>query len=101
VINNLKVREFSKHLFWDLDPGVLDFEKNKKQIIQRVLEYGLLQDWLLISDCYGIKEIGETAQTIRALDNKSASFIAILSEIPKENFLCYTIQRLTPKHWNF
>ena len=89
----------SKHLFWDVDAGSLDAERNKKLIIHRVLDYGTLSDWQLIHECYGIGEIAQTAITIKDLDAKSASFVALLSGTPKDRFSCYTTKQSTPKHW--
>ncbi len=92
---------FSHHLFWDIDKNKLDFEKNKKFIIKRVLDYGLINDWQIIYNHYGISKIAKITTTIRDLDKKSILFIATLSKIPKENFLCYTTKQSTPKHWDF
>ena len=97
----MKLNNFSKHLFWDVSILNLDLQKNKKQIIQRVLDYGLISDWQIIYNYYGINEIAKTALTIRDLDKKTVSFISLLSKIPKEKFLCYTMQQSIPKHWNF
>jgi hypothetical protein len=94
IINNL-----SKHLFWDVDVSRLDAERNKKLVIRRVLAYGTLSDWELIHDRYGIDEIAKIAQSIKDLDFKSASFVSMLSGIPKEKFACYTIKQLTQRHW--
>jgi len=96
IINNL-----SEHLFWDIDRSKLDLTKNKKLLIQRVLDYGLIDDWKIIKNYYGISEIGKTAVNIRDLDKKSMSFIALLSNIPEEKFLCYSMKQSIPKHWNF
>lgn len=95
------IANFSQHLFWDIDKNKLDFEKSQKFIIQRVLDYGLINDWQIIYNYYGLKKIGEISTTIRDLDKKSISFIATLSNIPRENFLCYTTKQSTPKHWDF
>ena len=97
----INFKNLSKHLFWDINAHNLDPQKNKKQIIQRVLDYGLISDWQIIYNYYGINKITKTALTIRDLDKKSASFISLLSKIPKEKFLCYTIQQSIPRHWNF
>lgn len=97
----IKIQNLSQHLFWDVDKSKLDLTKNKKLIIQRVLDYGLMADWKLISDYYGINEIADTATKIRDLDIKSASFVSLLSNTPIENFLCYTTKQSTPPHWNF
>lgn len=94
IINNL-----SKHLFWDVDASRLDAERNKKLVIRRVLAYGTLSDWELIHDRYGIDAIAKIAQSIKDLDFKSASFVSMLSGIPKEKFACYTIKQLTQRHW--
>ena len=95
------VKDFSPHLFWDINKDKLDFNLNKSQVIAQVLQYGLLKDWLLIKDYYGLKVITETAVNLRQLDPQSISFIAALSGISKESFKCYSTKPLTPQHWNF
>jgi hypothetical protein len=99
--NQIKFEEFSKHLFWDVNIDELDIQKNRKQIIHRVLEYGLIGDWQLIQGYYGIEQIAEVALPIKNLDKKSASFIALIAQRPKESFACYTTKQSTRKHWNF
>jgi len=47
---SIKIEEFSKHLFWDTDRDLLDFEKNRSYIIKQVLEYGMQEDWEKIKD---------------------------------------------------
>ncbi len=93
--------QLSSHLFWDVERVKIDLEKNKKWLVQRVLEYGLLKDWLIINKYYGISRIAEIAMQIKDLDEKSLAFISLLSCIPKESFLCYTTKQLRPRHWNF
>lgn len=97
----ITVADFSPHLFWDVNKDKLDFTVNKGQVIQQVLEYGLISDWLIINKLYGIETIAETAVSFRQLDPKALSFIAALSGIPKESFTCYTTKLSMPKHWNF
>ncbi len=98
-IKNPIINSLSKHLFWDVDASKLDTEKNRKLVIRRVLAYGTLSDWELIYNRYGIDEIAKIAQSIKDLDFKSASFVSMLSGIPKEKFSCYTTKRLTQLHW--
>ena len=38
----------SKTLFWDTDPTKIDYEKNARHIIERVLQRGDLSDWFEI-----------------------------------------------------
>lgn len=93
--------KLSPHLFWDIDKSNICLDKNKRWLIQRVLEYGLLNDWLIILKYYGMDEIVQTATKLKHLDKKSLSFISLLSGTPREKFLCYTFNQLNPKHWNF
>lgn len=96
-----KIKEFSKHLFWDVDRNKLDFENDKAYIIKQVLEYGMINDWKLIYNYYGISKIAQVVKTFRELDEKALSFVSFLSGITIEKFRCYTYQQSIPKHWNF
>ena len=92
---------FSPNLFWDVEVASLDMKKNKRFIIQRVLEYGTLSDWKIIKNGYGISKIIKEMQKVRALDNVLLSFLCTIANIKKEAFRCYTLKQLQPPHWNF
>ena len=79
--SEIKIDNFSEHLFWDVDKTKLDFDKHQKYIIKYVLLYGLYKDWELLKKLYGIEKIGNNASEIRDLDIKTATFI---SEILKK-----------------
>jgi hypothetical protein len=93
--------QFSKHLFWDIDSSELDINAHTKYIISKVIQYGNYTDWKLLVKCYGINLIVKNAQKIRELDKRTASFLAIIGEVPKASFLCYSTKPSTPKHWGF
>ena len=93
------INKFSDHLFWDVDKSAIDKDLHKKFIVKRVLEYGLLSDWIIISKYYKKENIAAIAVSIRQLDGRSLSFISAYTDIPKEKFRCYTTQRSTIKHW--
>jgi hypothetical protein len=99
--SDINILQLSPHLFWDVDREKIDFNKNKKWLVHRVLEYGLLKDWIIIKKYYGIEEIAQTAVQLKDLDKKSISFISLLSGIPQEFFLCYNTRQLSQGHWNF
>ena len=81
---NLDIKKFSSHIFWDVDVNNLDIIRSKKLIVQRVLGYGLINDWKILLNLYGIAEIAETAVSLRDLDNKSVLFQYFL-KYPKNN----------------
>lgn len=80
------IASMSSHLFWDVDVKSLDFDKHKAYIVQRVLEYGLIDDWEKLKSAIGIKEIVETCKGLRTLDPKALAFISLVSKIPIEEF---------------
>lgn len=95
------IQNFSTNLFWDVDESHLDLKNNKRFIIQRVVEYGNLQDWNIIKKFYGIPVIGEEMKKARTLDDISLSFLSMATGIKKEEFRCYTTKQSHPQHWNF
>lgn len=98
---HINISDFSKHLFWDVNANTLDFSDHKKYIINRVMQYGLYKDWQNILQIYGLNSITNTAKKIRDLDKKSMEFLSLLSDVPREEFVCYTITQSIPKHWDF
>ena len=92
--------KMSQHLFWDVDVDDLDFDTHKAYIVQRVLEYGLLEDWKLLKHQMGVAEIAEVCKTLRTLDPKALAFISLISKIPKTQFRCYTTKQSNPTLWN-
>lgn len=96
-----EIKDFSKHLFWDVQREQLHLEKNDAYIIRQVLEYGKFHDWMLIKNYYGIQEIAKKAMEFRSLEKKALSFVSTLSGVPITKFRCYTTQQSIPPHWNF
>ena len=99
--NNNIINNFSGHLFWDIDRDTLDIENDRAYIIKNVLEYGLIEDWKLINDYYGISIITRETKSFRELDKKALSFISSISKTQVKEFRCYNYQQSIPPHWNF
>jgi hypothetical protein len=92
---NLNLRP---HLFWDVDFNALDEEKNKRLIIERVLNRGTIDEFKQILSYYGEENIKGIVVNIRALDNKTLEFVHSFFHIPKEKFKCYTTKLLNQEH---
>jgi hypothetical protein len=99
--DKMHISDFSPHLFWDIDPKSIILENDCDFIVKKVLLYGLMHDWELLLQFYGLEKIVQSAKSIRELDKRSLSFLSLLSNTPKEEFLCYTTKQSTPPHWNF
>ena len=95
------IKEFSSHLFWDVNRNKLDLMKDKSFIVKQVLEYGFLNDWILLKRFYGVEQIALIAKSFRELEPKALSFISVISNYPKTEFRCFAQKQLMPQHWNF
>lgn len=101
-MNNEKfLRSLSKHLFWETDISTVDDKKHIKYIITKVLLYGLYPDWIKLVEHYTLNTIIDNALQIKELDKRTASFLSLLGDVPKNRFLCYNTKQSAPKHWNF
>lgn len=96
----ITINDFSKHLFWDVDLDGFDFEKHKAHLIQKVIEYGKMNDWNLLKKVYGLETIKEISLNLRSLDAVSLSFVSTIFNIKKEEFRCYKHRQLFPTYWN-
>ncbi|MCQ2323801.1 MAG: hypothetical protein MJZ53_02985 [Paludibacteraceae bacterium] len=94
------INQLSTILFWDMDKTQLDVESHSQQLIQRVLEYGTLQDWRLIRNYYGMSRIVKECQQMRTLDPFALSFICAMSDTKKEEYRCFHFAQSYPTHWN-
>lgn len=96
----ITINDFSKHLFWDVDLDGFDFEKHKVHLINKVLEYGLINDWNLLKKVYGLETIKEVSLNLRSLDAVTLSYLSALFNIDKKEFRCYKHKQLYPTYWN-
>ncbi|MDX2071309.1 MAG: hypothetical protein SFV55_22975 [Haliscomenobacter sp.] len=97
----IHIEDFSPALFWDIDRTKLDFEKNKRFIIERTLTHGTLADWFLLKGFYGKDVIKTESMQIRYLDKLTLSFCAAYFNESIENFRCYILKQSNPTHWGY
>ena len=91
--------KFSKRLFWDVSVQELDLERHRRFIVQRVLGHGVMDDWRQLLKCYTLEGVVETAQSLRALDPKTLSFVASVGGVPRESFRCFSTKLSNQPHW--
>lgn len=94
------IQRLSPYLLWDMDMEKVDMDTCPSQIIQRVLEYGTLEDWRLIHKYYGLDKIVEECKKMRSLDKVALSFICCKSNTNKEDYRCYRTRQSNPTLWN-
>jgi len=85
--NNL-ISELSPHIFWNCDPNVLDYKKNKDIIIERIIKYGLESDIIIMWKLYKHREIKKTAVNIDTLEQKRILYYSLMLGIKEKDFKC-------------
>ncbi|MCS3199650.1 MULTISPECIES: hypothetical protein [Bacteroides] len=92
--------KMSSYLFWDTDINNVDMDMHPSYIIQRVMEYGQLEDWHLIRSYYGLDKIVSVCQSLRSLDPRALAYICCISNTSKEEYRCYHESLRNPTLWN-
>ena len=100
-MNQDTLDHLSAYLFWDMDRSQLDWDRDRALIIQRILEYGQIKDWLILTHQFDMNTIVEEAKHFRDLDPKALSFISTIANISRTEFRCYSERQSSPPHWNF
>jgi hypothetical protein len=94
------IQQLRKVIFWDVNFEKLDVIKNKKLIVDRVLNLGNLNEFRFIMDTYGVDAIREEVKHIGYFDPKTLSFVSSFFQIKKESLACYTKKQSSQAHWN-
>ena len=95
------INSLSPHIFWDVDVQSIDMEKNGVFVLQRVLQYGILKDWLLLKSIMGVENIKALAVQLPTLDDVSISFLSNLYKIDKSEFKCYKNKQSNQNYWSY
>ena len=90
------LRKMSQVLFWDIDMNEADMDKYPAHFIQRVLEYGTMDDWRLLRSYYGLPKIVEECKQLRTLDPVCLSYICAISHTNPEEYRCYHFRQSNP-----
>ena len=94
------IQRLSDVLFWDMDKEEADMDKYPAHIIQRVLEYGQLDDWRIVKAYYGLDKIVNVCKQLRSLDPMCLSYICAISHTKPEEYRCYQLKQSNPTLWN-
>ena len=95
------IDQFRTNLFWDVNPKDLDIDKHCAYIVDRVLECGSWDDWLLIRKYYGLEKIKEIALNMRGMFPDTLSFISLMTHTPENQFRCYKLLQSENRPWYF
>lgn len=66
--------KLKKSLFWDVDREKISFENNHFFIIERVLEFGDIDDLFWMKECFPKEKIKDTVRKSRILSPRTLSY---------------------------
>ncbi len=75
-------------LFWDTDISTINLHNNRKQIIQRILNFGNEKTYQWLFQIYSHEDIIYAVKSDKNIDRRSAVMIANYFEISKEEIEC-------------
>ncbi len=100
-INAKEHLNFLPSIFWDIDISSIDWDAHARFVIQRVVQRGRIEDWIVLKKMYGLDKIKTELLLARNLDSKTLHFFSTYFDIPKQNFRCYTMKQSFQGHWNY
>ena len=98
---NYTAHDLSPHLFWDVDINEIDLYNHASFVLERVMRYGQLSDWILLKKIYGLSKIKSIALEVRELDDFSIAFLSLILNVKKEDFRCYKQKQFQPSFWDY
>lgn len=93
--------KISKKVFWDVRFEDLDYEKDKFYIIEKVMSFGLWEDFLAIVRFYGKETIRKEIVQSAYMDKEVLNFLCFYFNLKPSQFKCYTRRQSQEAHWNF
>ena len=91
----------SKQAFWDVDMDKIDYEKNARYVVEKVIERGKSKDFDNLLQFYGFDNVGQLALQANWLSDISINFCCTLFKVQPTDFKCYEKKQSNQQHWNF
>ncbi|GAB3569972.1 hypothetical protein GCM10027578_25420 [Spirosoma luteolum] len=93
--------DLSGTAFWDVDMKSLDYERNARFVIEKVMNYGLWADIVALLRFYGRERVKAEVVQVAYLKKKTLSFCCAIFDLTPDQFRCYTRQQSNPTPWNY
>lgn len=93
--------EISKKAFWDVRYSEIDFEKNSRQVIEKVFNYGSWDDQVAVMKFYGLKKIKKEIVNASYLRQPVLAFLCTILDLQKVDFECYKKMQSQPLPWRY
>ena len=81
--------KFTKGLFWNCNFDEIDYLRDKKIIIERIIEAGLENDEIIMWRLYSYKDIRKIALNIDNLHKDKVTYMSFVLKVKETKFKCY------------
>jgi hypothetical protein len=95
--------QLSSVLFWDVNKDEIEWKSDEKWIVERVIEFGTLDDFREIIAFYGYETVKNILLKSTRLSARDLHFCSVYFDIEQSQFACYTKKSSIPKpvrFWN-
>lgn len=91
----------SKRVFWDVNYDSIDYDKDKFFVIDKVMNYGLWEDFIQVMQYYGKEVVRNEVVKSPYLKKDVLNFLCFYFDLRPEDFTCYTRRQSQEPHWNY
>jgi hypothetical protein len=92
---------FSRRIFWDVDYESIDYQKDKLYIIDKVMNFGVWEDFRAMIRFYGKDLVKREIVKVPYLKKDVLNFACFYFGLKPAQFKCYTRRQLQEPHWDF
>ncbi len=89
----------SKQAFWDVDMEKIDYQKNARHVIEKVIDRGSFEDFIQLRRFYGDKKIRKEIVNAKWLGDKEIYFCCAVFDLEPKDFTCFIKKQLNPQLW--
>ena len=89
----------SKQAFWDVDMDSIDYEKNARYVIEKVIDRGSFEDFIALKKFYGDNRIKKEIVNAKWIGDKEMYFCCAVFNLEPTDFKCYMKKQLNPQLW--
>jgi len=87
--NKMFISSLTGGLLWNFNKDILDYKRDKRLFIERIIESGLENDEYIMWNTYSYNDIKNAALNIHYLSEKKLNYISFVLNINKEKFKCF------------
>ena len=87
--NNKLLLQLTKGLLWNFNMEKLDYLRDKKLIIERIIDAGLENDEVIMWKIYSYKDIKKIALNMENLHKEKVIYMSFVLKVRENKFKCY------------